>query len=67
MRFQSLGQEDPLEKEMQPIAVFLPGKLHEQRRLEGYHPWGCEESEVTKQLGTHAPPHTDQNGHHQKV
>ena len=23
-----LGQEDPLEKEMQPIPVFLPGKSH---------------------------------------
>ena len=25
----SLGQEDPLEKEMQPVPVFLPGKSHE--------------------------------------
>ena len=24
----SLTQEDPLEKEMQPTPVFLPGKLH---------------------------------------
>ena len=33
---QSLGQEDPLEKEMQPTPVFLPGKFHGQRRLVGY-------------------------------
>ena len=29
MWVQSLGQEDPLEKEMQPTPVFLPGKSHE--------------------------------------
>ena len=30
MWVQSLGQEDPLEKEMQPTPVFLPGKSHEE-------------------------------------
>ena len=25
---QSLGREDPLEKDMQPTPVFLPGKSH---------------------------------------
>ena len=29
----SLGQENPLEKGMQPTAVFLPGESHEQRSL----------------------------------
>ena len=28
---QSLGQEDPLEKEMAPTTVFLPGEFHGQR------------------------------------
>ena len=37
---QSLGQEDPLEKEMQPTLGLLPGKPHEQRSLVGFHPWG---------------------------
>ena len=37
---QSLGQEDPLEKEWQPTSVFLPGKSHAQRRLVGYSPQG---------------------------
>ena len=37
---QSLGQEDPLEKEWQPTSVFLPGKSHAQRRLVGYSPKG---------------------------
>ena len=35
---QSLGWEDPLEKEMQPIPVFLPGKSHGQKSLVGYSP-----------------------------
>ena len=38
---QSLGQEDPLEKEMaaQHTPVFLPGEFHGQRSLVGYSPW----------------------------
>ena len=38
----SLGQEDPLEKEManhSSIPAFLPGKSHGQRSLAGYSPW----------------------------
>ena len=38
----SLGGEDPLEKEMAPPPVFLPGEFHRQRSLEGYSPWGCK-------------------------
>ena len=37
---QSLGGEDPLEKEIAIIAVFLPGKSHGQRSLVSYSPWG---------------------------
>ena len=29
----SLGQQDPLKKEMAPTPVFLPGEFHEQRSL----------------------------------
>ena len=36
----SLGQEDPLEKEMATHSVLLPGKSHGRRNLEGYSPWG---------------------------
>ena len=36
---QSLGQEDPLEKGMQPTPVFLPGEFHRQRSLLGYSLW----------------------------
>ena len=35
---QSLGQEDSLEKGMQPTPVFLPGEFHGQRSLMGYSP-----------------------------
>ena len=38
-----LGQEDPLQKEMATIAVFLPRKSHGWRSLEGYSPWGHKE------------------------
>ena len=40
---QSLGQEDPLEKEMAITVVFLPGKSHGQRSLVGCSPRGCKE------------------------
>ena len=36
----SLGREDPLEEEMQPTPVFLPGEPHGWRSLMGYSPWG---------------------------
>ena len=36
----SLGQENPLEKEMATHSSFLPGKSHRQRNLAGYGPWG---------------------------
>ena len=35
---QPLGQEDPLEKEWLPTAVWLPGEFHGQRSLAGYSP-----------------------------
>ena len=36
----SLGQEDPLEKEMVTNSSFLPGESHGQGSLAGYSPWG---------------------------
>ena len=55
----SLGQEDALEKEMQPTPVFLPGKSHGQRSLVGYSPYGCER--VRHDLATKPPPPIKQN------
>ena len=46
----SLGREDPLEKEWQPIPVLLPGKFHGWRSLVGYSPWDRKESDMTEQL-----------------
>ena len=32
----------------QPTPVFLPGKSHGQRSLEGYSLWGCKELDMTE-------------------
>ena len=48
---QSLGWEDPLEKEMathSATLVLLPGRFHGLRSLVGYSPWGRKESHMTK-------------------
>ena len=37
---QSLGWEDPLEKEMATHSIFLPGISCGQKSLVGYSPWG---------------------------
>ena len=37
------GQEDALEKEMQPTPVSLSGKSHGQKSLEDYSTWGHKE------------------------
>ena len=37
---------------MQPTPIFLPGESHGQRSLVGYSPWGCKESDMTKQLNS---------------
>ena len=56
MWIQSLGQEDPLEKEMATHPTILawripwrriPGESH-QRSLTGYSPRGRKESDVTE-------------------
>ena len=39
---ESLGQEDPLEKE---VAISLPGEFHAHRSLAGYSPWGLQRVE----------------------
>ena len=46
-RIQSLGQEDPLEKEMATHSGFLAfEKSHGWRRLVGYSRWGHKESNM---------------------
>ena len=36
-----------------PTPVFLLGKFHGYGSSEGYHPWGCKESDITEQLSTY--------------
>ena len=48
IRVWSLGQEDPLEEEMQPTPVFLPGESHGQRSLVGYSPLDHKELDMTE-------------------
>ena len=38
----------PWRRKWQLIPVFLPGKVHGQRSLSGYSPWGCKESDTTE-------------------
>ena len=38
----SLGQEDPLEKEMATHSSILTWRKPQTRSLEGYSPWDCK-------------------------
>ena len=44
-RVRSLGQEDPLEKEMATHSSILAWRIRGQRSLVGYSPWGHKESD----------------------
>ena len=44
---QSLGQEDPLEKEMATHCSILAWKILWTGEMVGYGPWGCKESDTT--------------------
>ena len=45
-----MGWEDPLEESMATHSSVLAGKIHGQRALVGYNPWGHEELDTTEQL-----------------
>ena len=49
-RIQSLGPEDPLEKEMVTTPIFLPGESHGQRSLVGHISWSRKELDTTEWL-----------------
>ena len=51
MWVQTLGQEDPLEKEMANLLLFLPGEFHEQRSLVSYCSWGRQELDMAEYAG----------------
>ena len=46
-KVQSLGQEDPLEKEMQPIPVFVPGKIPWTEEPSGPQSMGSKKRRVS--------------------
>ena len=46
----SLGWEDPLEKEMAPTPVLLPGESHGGSSLVGYSPWDRKDLDTTERL-----------------
>ena len=48
MWVQSLGGEDPLEKEMATHSSFLAWKIPWTEKLEGCSPWGHKESDRTE-------------------
>ena len=52
-RVRSLGQEDPLEKEIAIHSSTIAWKIHGQRSLVGYNPWGHKESVTTERLHFH--------------
>ena len=54
----SLIWEDPLEKKMEAIPVFLPGESHGQRSLEGYSLWGWKDFDTTERLSTQSLMHS---------
>ena len=47
-RVQSLGQEDPLEKETATNSSILAWRIHGQRTLADYSPWGHKELDMTE-------------------
>ena len=49
-RVQSLGWEEPLEKEMAIHSRTIVWKSHGQKSLVGYSPWGRKESDMTERL-----------------
>ena len=49
-RFNPWVKKIPWRRRWQPTPVFLPGKFHGWRSLEGYSPWDCKELDTTEQL-----------------
>ena len=55
-RFDPWVRTFPWRRKRQPTPVFLPGKSHGQRSLEGLNPWGCKKLDMTKWLNNNKPP-----------
>ena len=53
MRVRSLSQEDPLEEGVATHSSILAWGIHGQKRLAGYSPRGCKESDTTEVSSRH--------------
>ena len=47
-KFDPWVEKVPWRRAWQPIPVFLPGEVHEQRSLVGYSPWSYKELGMTE-------------------
>ena len=50
MQVRSLGQEDPLEEEMETHTSILSWEIYGQRSLAGYRPWAHKDSDTTEHI-----------------
>ena len=50
MRVQSLGQEDPLEEEIETHSSILSWDIYGQRSLAGYSPWAHKDFDTTEHI-----------------
>ena len=50
MRVQSLGQEDPLEEEIETHSSILSWEIYGQRSLAGYSPWAHKDFDTTEHI-----------------
>ena len=64
MQVQSLGREDPLEKEMEPTPVFLLGKFYGLRVLGNPSPWDHKESNTSIHIYTVQGKKKNKNKYH---
>ena len=68
MQIPSLGQEDPLEREMATPSSILAGESQGQRSLEGNSPWGCRVGHNWGDLTCrHSHAHTQKPTHRIRV
>ena len=58
IQVQSLGQEDPLEKEMAIHLVFLPGEFHGRRSLVNYSPQGHKFEQFDYEMKSESESHS---------
>ena len=50
MRVRSLGQEGPLEEEMETHSSIRSWEIYGQRSLAGYSPWAHKDSDTTEHI-----------------